>query len=94
MILDPLALTPENEYNLNVVQEFTVTDYFHTMDREVIECQDEETFDDCVTKNMVDDIQDNCNCLPLNIRISNEVFKILLKLLCTNCFIQFPDFSL
>ena len=63
----------ENEYNLNVIKEITVTDSFLSMADEVRECHEEETFDECVTEKYMEVLKAECDCLPLNLRIHDEV---------------------
>ena len=62
-----------NEYNLNVIKEVTVTDSFLSMDKDVRGCQAGETHDSCVTANYIEAIKNKCRCLPLSLRLSKEV---------------------
>ena len=64
----------ENEYNLNVIKEITATSSFLSMERNVRKCRDDETFDECATSKFIDDLIKKCNCLPLNLRITEKVF--------------------
>ena len=43
------------------------------MDKDVSKCQDEETFDECVTRKYINDLKDKCKCLPLSLSIMDEV---------------------
>ena len=72
--LEPLNLEIDNEYNLNVIKEITATSSFLSMDRNVKKCQDDRTFDDCVTIKYIDDLIKKCKCLPLNLRLTDKVF--------------------
>ena len=67
----------ENECNLNVIKEITATSSFLSLDRNVRKCQDDETFDDCVTRKYIDDLIRQCNCLPLNLRLTEKVFLVM-----------------
>ena len=40
---------------------------------EVRECHEEETFDECVTEKYMEVLKAECDCLPLNLRIHDEV---------------------
>ena len=63
----------ENEYNLNVIKEISATDSFLSMNENDRKCQGVETFDECVTRKYIDDLKNKCNCLPLHLRLTNEV---------------------
>ena len=68
---------------MNVIKEITATSSFLSMDRNVRKCQDAETFDDCVTIKYIDDLIKKCNCLPLHLRLTEEVFlSDILRNLC------------
>ena len=43
------------------------------LDPEVIKCQNEETYDDCTTRQFLEHIRNVCGCLPLALRLSDEV---------------------
>ena len=81
--LEPLHLELENEYNLNVVKEISATELFLSdslfMDKDVRKCQDDETIDECVTGKYINDLKDKCKCLPLNLRINEEVIKVIIS---------------
>ena len=72
-VLEPLLLKIGNEFNLNNVKEISVTEDFLTLDKTIINCQNEETLDDCKTKTYVHTLIEQCKCLPFIIRNSNEV---------------------
>ena len=61
----------ENEYNLNVVKEISATESFLSMDRGISKCEDDETYDECVTKNYINDLKDRCKCLPLSLSLNS-----------------------
>ena len=76
-ILEPLQLKIGNEFNLNNVKEISVTKDFLTFDKTIINCQNEETLDDCKTKKYVHTLIEQCKCLPFTIRNYDEViFKV------------------
>ena len=66
-----------NEYNLNNVKEISVTEEFLTLDKTIINCQNEETLDDCKTRKYVNTLIEQCKCLPFTIRNYNEVIFIV-----------------
>jgi len=51
----------------------SVTDSFLTLEKSVINCQEEETYDDCITENYIDALVDNCNCYALNLGLTEKV---------------------
>ena len=71
MILDPETLPGEGEYNLNILKEVKVTDSFMGLDEDVRGCQNQEHYIDCTTNNFIEDMRQQCGCLPLSIRSSN-----------------------
>ena len=44
------------------------------MESNVKKCQNDETFDECVTSKYIDDLIKRCDCLPLNLRLTEKVF--------------------
>ena len=73
ILLEPLILYGEGEYNLNSVKEIKALDSFYSLDIEDQGCQTQESIIDCQTRYYMDSIVDACGCLPLSIRISKEV---------------------
>ena len=73
---EPTVLTGEGEYNLNVVKEVKVTDSYIGLDQGVRGCQTHETYDDCSTKQFLEDVQNNCGCIPFNIRLNSQ-FQVI-----------------
>ena len=63
----------ENEYNLNNVKEISVTDAFLTLDKTIINCQNQESLQDCQTRKYMDTMVEQCKCLPFAIRNEYEV---------------------
>ena len=66
-------------YYINVLKEIEVTDSFLTMDKEIRECQD-ESFDDCTTRNYMNTLINECQCLPFQIRLMEKVGSIITSL--------------
>ena len=71
----PLKLSFESIYNLNNIKEVSVTDSFVTLDEKTRGCSNDFTFDECTTKLYVDAVNGTCNCLPMKMRVSNEVSR-------------------
>ena len=78
--LEPLKLLLGKQYNLNNVKEISVTDEFLGLDRDVIDCQNDEDYEDCKTRAYLDTLLEECKCLPFGISKNDEV---TLKLLHT-----------
>ena len=70
LILDPVTLPGEGEYNLNILKEVKVTDSFMELDEDVRECQNQEHYIDCTTNKIIEEMRQQCGCLPLSIRSS------------------------
>ena len=62
----------EYEYNLNALNEIATTDAFLNMDKDVRKCLARETFDECVERNYISNIQAACKCLPLSLSTSDK----------------------
>ena len=75
LFLEPLKLYGEGEYNLNVVKEIRVTDSFLGLDKNDRGCQIDQSFENCTTNALVENILEHCGCLPFNIRQSDKVKK-------------------
>ena len=71
--LDPIELELEYTYNLNVVKEMRVTDSFLSLPKEDIQCQNDATLMDCRTNKYLQYLLEKCKCLPLNLRLANQV---------------------
>ena len=73
MILDPVRLFGEGQYNLNNIKEIAVTDSFLGLDKDIRKCQNIETYDDCKTRLHVEHLRQECGCLPLSLRLYEKV---------------------
>ena len=73
-------MTGAGQYNLNILKKVEVTESFMGFDPEVIKCQNEETYDDCTTRQYLDHIREVCGCLPLALKLSNEVGNVKYRL--------------
>ena len=72
-ISEPVMLIGEGKYNLNVLKEIQSTDSYIGLGEDVTECQNEEPFFNCSTRQTIDAFQTNCGCLPFAIHLSTEV---------------------
>ena len=61
----------EGEYNVNVLAEIKATEPYLGLDQNIRECQNEEPYYNCTTRNYINNILSQCECLPLNIGVSN-----------------------
>ena len=71
--LDPVELIGEGQYNLHSMKEIAVTDSFMGLDTNTKNCQNIETFDDCKTRLYIEQLRQECGCLPLSLRLSDKV---------------------
>ena len=53
---------------MNSVKEVKVTDDFLTMNPEIRNCQELETFEDCTTRKYINKLENECHCVPYNLR--------------------------
>ena len=96
--VDPVQLTGEGEYNLDRIIQEEVTESFLGLDQAVKECQNEEHYVECTTNNYIQDMRQQCGCLPLSIRAihfqvngkSNQTIS-LIETLKTSINIIIPD---
>ena len=73
MLLDPVGLFSEGQYNLNNIKEISVTDSFMGLDKNTRHCQNIETFNECKTRLHVENLRKECGCLPLTLELSEKV---------------------
>ena len=71
--LDPVKFVGEGQYNLHSLKEVTVTDSFMGLKRDAKNCQNIETYDDCITRQYNAKILQECSCLPLSLRSLEKV---------------------
>ena len=64
------------EYNLDSLKDIRVTNSFLNFDESIRDCQDNEPLQNCTTRMYMDAIIRKCKCLPLNLRIRNEVSRL------------------
>ena len=54
-------------YKLVSVKEIKVTDDFNKLRKEQKKCQNEQTFESCMSEQMLDKIMENCGCIPFEL---------------------------
>lgn len=64
----PLLMTGEGVYSLSAVKEVSATDAFLSYDESVRGCQNIESLQNCQTKALIDEIDQDCNCMPFHMR--------------------------
>ena len=74
-----MKLKVGHEYNLNNVKEIKVTEDFLTLDKPIINCQNDESLEDCKTRKYIDALNKKCKCLPFAIRNDDEVIHYISK---------------
>ena len=70
---DPVNLSVGKEYNLNILKEVRVTESFLGLDKDVIQCQNKQSYNDCKTKKHVDALMKFCGCLPFSLNVKDKV---------------------
>ena len=69
-----MKLIGDGEYNLDVLKNIETTESYLGLDQDVRGCQNEETIDNCTTRQYIDTLLEKCECLPYSIRLpSNKV---------------------
>ena len=72
IFIEPLELSLEKKYFLNVVKEITVTDSYLSMNKNTRGCQ-KESFDECITRKYLKALINHCQCLPFQMIQNNKV---------------------
>ena len=72
-ILDPVGLIGVGRFNLLSLKEVKVTDSFMGLHQDTRECQNIETYDNCKTRLYIEQLRQECGCLPLSLRLSEKV---------------------
>ena len=73
MLLDPVGLFGEGQYNLHSLKEISVTDSFMGLNIDTRKCQNIETYDRCSTRLLLETLKQECGCLPIAIKLAEEV---------------------
>ena len=68
---EPLKLNLDYQYNLNSLKEIKVTDSFLSLDKKTKGCQ-QETYNDCTTKNYLETLIYKCHCLPFQLKTTDN----------------------
>ena len=71
-----MKLTGEGEFNLNVLKEIQVTDYFLKNIKEVRKCQNGDAITKCETDYYKNTLLEKCGCIPFRISLSDKVPQI------------------
>ena len=76
-ILDPVVLVGEGQYNLHSMKAVTVTESFKGLDKDIRNCENIETYNknDCKTRLYVENLRQECGCLPLHLLLSKKVLN-------------------
>ena len=77
--LDPVTLSGEGEYNLDILKNIDVTDSFLGLDNGVRKCENgNNTYDNCTTRFYHEQMRLKCGCLPFSIIEHKEVSTIII----------------
>ena len=80
--LDPVKLSGEGEFDLNIIKEVDITDSFMGLPLSDRKCQNEENFVDCNTRHQLANILLNCGCLPMSIGSFTNNVKAMKNVKC------------
>ena len=64
----PIQVYGEGNYAISVVKEIKVTYEYLGMDENVRNCQSIEPFENCTTRQYLESVQRECNCIPYGLR--------------------------
>ena len=53
---------------MEVVKEITVTEAFKSLSGDLKKCQTHESFEDCMSTQLLNNIRENCFCLPYELK--------------------------
>ena len=73
IVPEPVILLGEGQYNLDVLTEVKATDSYLGLGQDVRECQNEEPYYNCTTRQYIDTFLAQCGCLPLSIKFAIKV---------------------
>ena len=68
-----MKILEEGEYNLNNLKEISVTDSFMELNRDIRNCQNIKSNEHCKEKFYVENLMQECGCLPLSLRLTEKV---------------------
>ena len=63
------------------MKEIKFTDSFLGLDRDTRKCQNIESYNDCKSRIHLENLRQDCGCLPLSLKLSEKVngYQILIK---------------
>ena len=68
-----MDILEEGQYNFLSLKEIVVTDSFMDLNRETKNCQNVKAYDKCKTQSHIQNLRQECGCLPLALRLSEKV---------------------
>ena len=85
IFLDNVYLPGEGQYNLNSLKEIKFVDSFLELDESVRNCQNQESYENCTTRQYINALKQICGCLPLSINVDAEEESAYIILLNNSC---------
>ena len=67
--LEPVKFKGEGQYNLDTLKAIEVSESYLDLGKDIIGCQNEESFYNCTTKEFIHSLRELCGYLPLHIKI-------------------------
>ena len=61
-----MVLSGEGQYSFNNLKEIFVTDSFMELDNNIRNCQRIDTYEECKTKQHIENLLNHCGCLPIS----------------------------
>ena len=79
-----MSVLGEGVYSMSSVKEIKVTEGFHLLSEDKKQCQAFESFEDCITTQLMETMKKNCGCIPFelqNFTFSSEFVGLKTKVM-------------
>ena len=77
MIEEPLMHYGEGKFNPNVIKKVEVTEDLLNFDQSDLQCQNDQSYENCTTEAHLSTLLNECNCLPLSLRTQESQVAII-----------------
>ena len=79
-VLEPVKLSGDGEYNLNVLKQIKVTDSYLSLEQSVRGCQNEEGLHNCTTRHYLFSLLEHCRCLPFHLMQKDKQVILIISM--------------
>ena len=79
--LAPVLHFGEGSYAISAVKEIKVTEEYIQLDKNILKCQNKETFENCTTREYLQMVKNHCNCVPYALKnlLKTKMVTILIE---------------